>query len=272
MIHVESAFWASAALAGGAAMSWGGFRALALRRLMQNTPTARIRSMSMGLVEVNGEAAARSELAAPFSGRPCAYWQVDVSTRSRRSGWMVVHRKASGNPFFLRDATGVALVYPEGATVRLDCQVEEECLGIALPEVYADYLKQQGPRAALWRGGALRFRERRLESGDHVYVLGTATPRPQAVAISMDGEEEELQATGTDAWRARRLHALDHEVQGVIRRGEHERTYVIAEQSERTLTLDLGLRAAGQLVGGPALALFGLGYWLYQLGAGHWPR
>ena len=267
----ELPFWASLALGTGPVLFWRSFRDLRMQRLIQNTPTARIRSMPMGLVEVNGEASPRSELTAPFSGRPCAYWQVDIATRSRRNAWHVVHRNASGSPFFLRDETGVALVYPQGATVRLNFQVEEECLGLSLPDLYAQYLQEQRPAGAvLWRLGSLRFRERLLEAGQRAYVLGTATPRAQSVVISMD--EDELEATGTDAWRARRLQSLDHEAHAVIRRGENEPTYIISQQSERDLTLNLGLRAMGELAGGPALTLLGLGYWLYQLGAGRWPR
>jgi hypothetical protein len=241
-----------------------------MQRLIQNTPTSRIRSMSMGFVEINGEASPRSQLMAPFSGRPCVCWQVDIATRSRRNAWQVVHHNASGNPFFLRDETGVALVYPKDAKVRLNFQVEEECLGVSLPDVYAGYLREQRPAgSALWRLGSLRFRERVLEAGQRVYVLGTAMPRPQSVTISMD---DELEATGTDDRSARRLHDLDHEAQAVIRRGENESTYIISQQSERELTTQLGLRATAELIGGPALALFGLAYWLHALSTIQWPR
>ncbi len=257
--EVPIAVWASLALGSGPLLLWRSLRDFRTRRLIQNTPTARIRSMPMGLVEVNGEAVPRSELSAPFSGRPCAYWELDISIRGRRDSFRVVHRNASGHPFFLKDDTGMALVYPQGATVRLTCGVEEVCAGLSLPDCYAQYLKEQHlARGVLWRMDTMRFRERLLEAGDHVYVLGTATPRAQSVAISMD---DELEATGTDDRRARRVQTLDREVRGVIRRGEHERTYVISHQSERDLTFQLGLRATAELIGGPFLILFGLGYW-----------
>ena len=148
--------------------------------------------------------------------------------------------------------------------------MEETCAGVALPDVYASYLHERRPVAStLWRAGQLRFRERVLEEGQRVYVLGTATPRARSVAVSTD---EAMEMTGTDGWRARRLQDLDSEVQAVVRRGENERTYIISQQSERDLTTQLGLRAAAGLVGGPALTLFGLGYWLLALGAGRWPR
>jgi hypothetical protein len=267
---IQVAFFATVAVVSGLVLFRKGFRDLRRQRLVRDTPTARIRSMPMGLVELCGQVSPRSELAAPFSGRPCAYWQVDVARRGKNNTWSVVHRAASGNPFYLRDETGVALVYPQDAEAKLAFQLEEVCSGLALPDCYAAYLAgQPGFGKALWRVGTLRFRERALEPGQRVYVLGTAMPRAQSVSVSMD---DELAATGTEDRRAFRLRTLDHEVQAVVRRGENERTYIISQQSERDMTLQLGLRAVAELVGGPALALIGLAFWISVLGSLPWFR
>src|SRR6185503_21272993 len=90
------------------------FRDFRVQRLIQNTPTARIRSMAMGLVEVTGTVVGRSTVRAPFSGVACAYWQVDIATGGRGKQWRIVHRNASGSPFYLEDETGMALLYPSG--------------------------------------------------------------------------------------------------------------------------------------------------------------
>ncbi len=186
MPHANIPILATAALAAGPWLFWRSFRDLRTRRLIQNTPTARIRSMPMGLVELSGQVSPRSEIVAPFSGRTCAYWEVDVSTRSRRNAWTVVHRNSSGHPFFLRDETGLALVYPRGAAVKINFGVEEECLGLSLPDCYAQYLKDQHlGLAGMWRLGTMRFRERTLEDGQAVFVMGSAMPRPQAVTVGV---------------------------------------------------------------------------------------
>ena len=259
---------ATAALAAGPWLYWRGFRTLRTRRLIANTPTARIRSMAMGLVEINGVVEPRSTLAAPFSGKACAYWEVDISARGRR-GWSVVHRNHSGNPFYVRDETGVALVYPHGSECRIRFGSEEHCQGLMLPPCYAEYMNAHASAIGqLTRIGVLRFRERMLEAGERVYVLGTAMPRSQAHVVA---EGEQLQATGTDDATAVRRHALDHELVAVVRRGENERTFIISQDSEKGLMLDLGARAILQLVGGPALSLFGLGYWVMALSSGRRP-
>ena len=268
----ESSVFAALAVTGGPALFVSGFRDFRLKRLIQNTPTSRIRSMAMGLAEVNGAIECRSMVSAPCSGRACEGWNVYVSFRSRRNHWTVVHRATSGHPFFLRDETGLALVQPRGADCKVNFAVEEVCAGVALPDVYAQYLATLGPRQYLWRPGMLRFRERVLQEGERVYVLGTATPPAQAHTVSV-GEEiaverEELQATGTDEWRARRVRTRDQDVAAVIRRGEHEKTFIISQDSERNLTTGLGLKAAAKLIGGPLITLLGLGYWLHAIPSG----
>ena len=239
------------------------FQDLRVRRLIENTPTARIRSMAMGLVEIDGEVIPRSEHSAPFSGKACAYWEVDISTRTRNNGWSIVHRSASGSPFFVRDDTGIALVYPKDSDCRVQAQVEETCMGINLPSCYMEYMDAEHLALRhVWMLSTLRFRERTLEEGQRVFVLGTAVPRPNAMSVSQD---EELQATGTGGPHERRIHELQHEATAIVRRGENDDVFIISQQSERQMTTMLGIHAWAGLLLGPALTLIGLGYWLSYL-------
>jgi len=242
-----------------------GFKLWRERRLIQNTPPARIRSMAMGLVEINGTVEPRSVLSAPFSGHSCAFWEVDISTRTKE-GWRVVHRNASGHPFFIQDGTAAALVYPQGAECKLVPGVEEVCNGPFLPPCYADYLKQESlPLLNLMSVGTMRFRERVVEDGQRIFILGTATPRTHSVALS---DTDEVQATGTDG-KPSRLAALDDATAAVVRKGTNEPTFIISQQSERMLTFDLGFQSVVQLVGGPLLSLFALGWTLLSFTTTH---
>lgn len=252
------------AVVGGPVMFFAGFHAWRVQRLIQDTPTARIRSMAMGLVELNGQVESRSRLVAPFSGRECAYWEVDISTRSgRRHGrdeWSVVHRSISGNPFYLRDQTGVALIYPQGADVRTSFGVQETTQGFGVPQMYMDFMESKGlGMRSLWSVGPMRFRERILEPGVNVYALGRAHPKAMSQSLSDEDETEEaLQATGTDAWAGRRLSETDRSIAGVLRRGEHDPAFLISPHSEKNMTFEYGAKALGGLLGGPAITLFGL--------------
>jgi E3 Ubiquitin ligase len=263
---MEMSVYMTLALFGGVVFFFGGFRDLKRRRLIQNTPTARIRSMAMGVVEVNGLIEARSTVFAPFSGRPCAYWQVEIAVRNgRRHSWSTVHRNSSGHPFFLHDETGTALVYPKGAECKMNFGVEETAHGLSIPDCYSSYMKENG----LWmrhvaRLSSMRFRERVLEAGERIYVLGTAVPRAQVLTVS----EIQLEATGTEDFRAKPIRDRDREVVATIRQGSNEKTFLISQQSERSLTLQLGWTATAKLIGGPLLTLIGLGWWLTRLSSG----
>jgi len=268
-MDVRFPIMAAAALGAGPWLFWQGFRRLRTLRLIENTPTARIRSMAMGLVEVCGQVHARSALVAPFSGQPCAHWEVDISVRGRsRNSWTVVHRNASGNPFFLEDETGVAMVYPQHAQCRLSFGTEEECFGLQPPSPYAEYLAgHPSVMTPFARLAMLRFRERRLEDGQEVYVLGTAAPRSQAHAVS----GESLATPGDGARSDTRRTERDQETVAVIRRGENDRTFIISQEHELDLVTGLRLKAGAMILGGPPLALFGLGYWLMALAMGRIP-
>ncbi len=211
MLRLDLPVYATFSLLAGPVMYVTGFRDLRIRRMIENTPTARIRSMAMGLVEVQGAVLERSQIAAPFSGNRCAYWEVDIAVRSnRRNGWVTVHRRSSGQPFFVDDGTGLALVYPEGSQCRVPSGSEEECQGFGLPDCYESYMAEQNLwQRHLWRLSGMRFRERMLVEGQHVFILGSAEPRAQSsdIANPEDGLtpehavpwiEPDLEATGTD--------------------------------------------------------------------------
>ncbi len=256
------------ALGVGPWLFWRGFGYLRTCRLVEDTPPARIRSMAMGLVELNGKVEARSVVIAPFSGSACCHWQVDIAVRGRREGeWSIVHRNHSGNPFYLEDDTGVALVYPQGSECKIRYATDEECSGLALPEVYADYLRENpGAVNAIQRMSTLRFRERILEDGMTVYVLGTAMPKSRAIAVS---DDDALAATGTEGLGDQHRAQLDHDTAGVIRQGENEKTFIISQESERELAFELKLKAVAMIWGGPLLTLLGLAYGLYALASRH---
>jgi E3 Ubiquitin ligase len=250
-----------------------GFKALRVQQLIRDTPTARVRSMAIGLVEVNGVLIPRSRTVAPFSSRPCAWWGVEIQTLSSKSrsgtrSWSTVHKAESGHPFYLRDETGLALVYPQGADCKVGYDVGEETTGLGVPQMYMDFMASRGlAMRHLWALGPMRFRERRLEEGYGVYVLGRANPKSVSRSVSFD--EEALAATGTESVGAAHVRTLDDEVCAVIRRGPRDPAFIISTTSERMEAMKYGFKAVGGLIGGPLMTVFGLWCLLELTKLGH---
>ncbi len=157
-------FWTWAALAAALALGalYLGMRRLGRARLIENTPTARIRSAPQGYVELSGVCGnpATGALRAPLSGSACAWYAYRVERRDRRH-WKTVRAGRSDAPFSCDDGTGVCIVHPAGADIS----------------------------ATAWqhRSGGLRLSERRLHAGDRLFAVGrfeTANPRAAVHTLS----------------------------------------------------------------------------------------
>jgi E3 ubiquitin ligase len=110
------------AVAGGLYLFLLGFHFLARKRLLLNTPTSKIRSASLGLVEVGGLAIGPYTIPAPISAKPCylyhtTAWQQRESNKNQE--WEKVADESLFVPFFLDDGTGELLVDPLGADLDL---------------------------------------------------------------------------------------------------------------------------------------------------------
>ena len=108
-------FWAAIGAVFGAFLFFRGFSMLGIKRLILNTPSSKIRSASMGLVEITGMAKGPQTIPAGITGEPCFYyramaWQLKQSGRSRQ--WMKVADESRYIPFFVEDPTGRMLVNP----------------------------------------------------------------------------------------------------------------------------------------------------------------
>lgn len=101
---------------------WFAFKAWRDGRVIEDTPTSRVRSAAQGYVELDGRGILPPgvEMRAPLTRLPCTWWsfkieEVDGNRRSRN--WTVVERGSSVAPFLLDDGTGTCLIDPRGAQV-----------------------------------------------------------------------------------------------------------------------------------------------------------
>jgi hypothetical protein len=168
-------FWAVtlgvAVLGGG----WYAFRWLHVARLVEDTPTSRIRSAAQGYVELAGRCKPLGGIAtnpAPLTQRPCVWWRYRVQEKvdtgpsgKRRRSWRTVNSGYSELPFLLDDGTGECIVQPMGA----------EVIAAESTTWYGDTpWPTQAPGEGLLRpqGHRYRYFEERIYEHEQVYVLG----------------------------------------------------------------------------------------------------
>lgn len=180
------AFTGFSVVASGAAF-WGGFRGLRHARLIEDVPTAKIRSAHQGYVELIGEAVAMAgePIISPLSATRCCWYRYKVERRKDRS-WSVVEKGESDGLFLIRDDTGDCVIDPEGASVTT--RHKDSWYGSRTPP------KGHGPLAVAYRPpgllqrlnlrtglnievsnthmGRYRYSEEVILTGDPLYAIG----------------------------------------------------------------------------------------------------
>ena len=107
---------------GGLSLFFGGLNKIKRDRLIENMPTSKIRSIAMGLVEVNGKVSKYNDtLIAPLSGEECVYCRFSITEwkRGRKRSYPIELRsKEKGVLFNLEDGTGKVMVDARGANLE----------------------------------------------------------------------------------------------------------------------------------------------------------
>lgn len=122
-------FWCAIGFCVGIGLFIYGFILLQRRRLILDTPLSKIRSASMGLIEVSGLAVGPFTVLAPITGRQCYYSRTTVQEyrqEGRNKSWVQVAGECTYVPFFVDDNTGRLLIDPRGAELDLHCDFKEE--------------------------------------------------------------------------------------------------------------------------------------------------
>jgi hypothetical protein len=210
---LKLAGWAVIGAAVGVILFIRGFQMLRFKRLIMNTPGSRIRSASMGLVEVNGIAKGPSTMPAGITQQACYYyraiaWQLRQSGRNRQ--WKQVASESLYVPFFVEDSTGRLLVDPQGADLDLQRNFKDQfdtsffsSNRHMLPENVAQFLLRNGVSFT----ESIRVEEYCVKPDSPLFVFGTLrqnsnraswTPGPHvADGTSLDGRLSLLGAGGT---------------------------------------------------------------------------
>ena len=283
-----------AGLGGGLFLFFRGFASWRHLRLVQDTPTSKVRSLALGRVELHGRAQEKGELTAPFTGRDCVFYRYEIEEEvrgNRHRQWRTVDRGSSEAwPFYLEDETGRVLVDPRGARVDLPVDYRETNPHLAGP--LAAFLAERGIEARTFFGfrRKLRFTEWHIAPGEEVYVLGVAQERgslaherrariaEKLVALKADSEamahfdrDGDGRVSGEEWEVARRLTVQEIELQGfedrvvVAREPGGSTPFYISDRAEARVVSRHWWEATGGVLGGAALALVCLAGLLHRL-------
>ena len=154
-----------------------GFRLLARKHLVADTPTSKVTSASMGLVEISGVVSGPYTLPAAITGNPCLLyrtiaWQQGDSRR--RNEWDKVAEENQHVPFFLSDGTGELLVDAQGAELDLERDFRQQFDAsplsfTALPDPVSAFLSRNGVAAQR----RIRIEEWTIKPDDRLFIVGT---------------------------------------------------------------------------------------------------
>lgn len=171
--------WAAFGAVFGVVLFVRGFLMLRFKRLIMNTPSSRVRSASMGLVEISGLAKGPSTIPAGITGEACYYyrataWELRQSGRNRE--WKQVASESLYVPFFVEDPTGRLLIDPQGADLDIHCSFKDEfdtsffrSNRDMLPENVAKFLARNG----ISFSESIRLEEYCINPDYPLFVFGT---------------------------------------------------------------------------------------------------
>jgi hypothetical protein len=160
-----------------------GFFLLQRRRLILDTPASKIRSASMGMVEVNGLAVGPYTMIAPITSRSCYYYRTLVwewKRRGRSSQWVKVASECMHLPFFLDDNTGQVMVDPRGAELDLHRDFQQEfCDGFfTTKEPAPDNVHSFLVRHGIVTSSKIKVEEFCIKPKNSLFILGTLAENP----------------------------------------------------------------------------------------------
>ena len=166
-------FWLALLVTAGAALVAFVYAFVFVRRVrvIEDTPTARIRSAAQGYGELSGMAELMdgAPIVAPLTGKPCAWYRYKVEKMGDKHTH-VVDAGSSDELFLLVGRTGRCVIDPEGATVI--ARHKEVWFDFSYPS-----RKRGGHSGLLGQllgrvGSRYRYTEERLRAGEPLYAIG----------------------------------------------------------------------------------------------------
>lgn len=233
-------FYAIVGFFAGLFWFYKGFATLKRKRLIENTPTSKVRSIAMGLVEVYGKVVLYNDksFAGPFSKKKCVYYKYTIEeyrSSGKSSRWVMIKKEDNAAPFYLQDDTGSVFVDARDAEVDIPSDFEwKSGMGNDPPANVMEFLNSKGIKHDSLFGfnKTMRFKEYIIEPDNMLYIMGTAKDNPYI-------EEGSAQTNEADI---------------MIGKGKNN-LYYIADKPEKNVLSKMGSDSMTGIYGGAALSI-----------------
>lgn len=188
--------WCAVGFCGGMYLFYRGFRLLQERRLILDTPFSKIRSASMGMVEVSGLAVGPFTMIAPVTARPCYYYRTLVwewKQSGKNKQWVKVASECMHVPFFVDDNTGRMLIDPRGADLDLhrDFQQEFSDSFFTTKDPVPDNVRTFLARHGISTNNKIKVEEFCIKPKNALFILGTLSENPDIEVTAQPVRDDE---------------------------------------------------------------------------------
>jgi hypothetical protein len=175
--------WCAIGFCAGIGLFFYGFRLLLRRRLILDTPLSKIRSASMGMVEISGQAVGPYTMIAPITERPCYYHRTlvwEYKQHGKNKQWVKVVGECMHVPFFVDDNSGRLLIDPRGADLDLHRDFQEEfCDSLfTIKDPAPDNVHRFLSRHGIVTGNKIKVEEYCIKPKNSLFILGTLGDNP----------------------------------------------------------------------------------------------
>ena len=200
------------------------------KQLIADTPTSKIRSIAMGLVEIFGQVTPIKErlFKSPFTDEECVYYQFTIEeyrSSGKNSQWVTIKKGEQRGLFYLKDDTGMVLIDPTGATIEARRDFEYQSgLGKDPPEQVIRFLDANNLAHEGFFGlnKTMRYRETIIVPDETLYIMGTAGENPLKKEVVQNHVESIM-----------------------IQKGKYEKQYYISDKSEKQILKNLAILTYG---------------------------
>ncbi len=161
--------WTEIFALGFGVFSWFAcFKSLKVARLIEDTPTSKIRSAHQGYIEIVGRSESNQDnevLHAKLTGSRCVWFSFEIekyTSNGKNSSWKTIEKGTSKAPILFNDDTGYCFIHPDRADVSTHTK-----------KVW--YGSSRHPTSTTSSGifnRRYRYTETRIHAGDPIYALG----------------------------------------------------------------------------------------------------